>query len=65
MVVYGGVTKIDCVRSSDVLGIWVRIPSLKNLTWQTLKLLLPKITQLSTNRLRELGVPADLIDRLR
>lgn len=66
MVIYGGVTKIDTKRTSEVFGIWLRIPPLRELAWRHItKSSSSKISSLPPARLHEMGIPADLTQRLR
>jgi len=64
MVVHGGVVQIDTQRSSKVFAIWLRVPSLKESSWQVLVQSQPAVLQQSKQSLLKVGVPPDLVDRL-
>ena len=64
MLVYGGVTKVDDVRTSNVYSLWLQMPSLKELTWAALSHMFPNLYQIPQAKLRELGIPSDLLGRL-
>jgi len=64
MVVHGGVVQIDTCRSSKVFAVWLRVPPLKELCWQTLIRTQPDVLHQQRQALLETGVPPDLVARL-
>ena len=64
MLLYGGVTKIDDVRTSNVYSVWLDPPSLREICWMYISLLIQDIDSVPRNTLLEMGVPQDLVHRL-
>lgn len=65
MLVFGGVVDInDHVRQSNIYGIWLTVPQLQEMAWQTLLRLFPSVLKIHPRQLAALGVPATLIQRL-
>ncbi len=64
MLVYGGVTKIEDVRTSDVYSLWLEVPSLKEMCWNFVTNRVRHLDQIDSAQLLEAGVPPDLLDRL-
>ena len=64
MVVHGGVVQIDTRRSSKVFAVWLKVPPLKELCWQTLIDTQPDLLHESRQSLLETGIPLDLVARL-
>ncbi|XP_041349835.1 kelch domain-containing protein 10-like [Gigantopelta aegis] len=61
---FGGVTKIDDVRTSVVQRMWLKIPSLKELSWNVLCGLMPQFSEQNKHTLVDLGVPSNFLDRI-
>jgi len=64
MLVHGGVVQIDTRRSAKVYAIWLRVPSLKELSWQALVDSRPDILHQPRHSLLQVGIPPDIVDRL-
>jgi len=64
MLVHGGVVQIDTRRSSKVFAVWLCVPPLKQLCWQTLIHTQPAVLHQSRLALLEMGVPPDLVATL-
>jgi len=66
MVIFGGCDDIlKNTRTNKVYSAWLKIPSLRCMSWEAVKYYIPKIGLVQTSKLRELGVPDDLIKMLR
>ena len=65
MITYGGVIEIDTVRTSDVYGVWLKLPTLKELCWDYITQMVPHLGEIEPLKLFESGIPMDLIERLR
>ena len=63
--VFGGVTVLDVKRTSSIYAIQVTAPSLKERCWQILTELIPDVEKVSKSTLAQLGVPRDLIQRIK
>jgi Galactose oxidase, central domain len=64
MLVHGGVVQIDTRRSSKVYAIWLKVPPLKELCWQSILASVADIDQISSHQLLDIGVPPDLVERV-
>ena len=64
MIIFGGVTKIDSLRTDSVYAMWVRVTSLKEICWQAVTNLLRNRNALSKSMLQSLGVPNILAQRV-
>lgn len=65
MYVFGGVTKVDDVRTNCVQRIWLTLPSLQELCWENMcsKFDMNKL-QRKRSELFEIGIPMHYIERL-
>ncbi|XP_071082314.1 kelch domain-containing protein 10-like [Haliotis cracherodii] len=64
MYIFGGVTAIDNVRTSEIYRIWLKVPSLQEIAWNGLIGALPNTDNVDKQNLAELGVPAHFLDRI-
>lgn len=64
MITFGGVIEIDTERTSNVFAVWLKLPSLRELTWDYITQLAPNLYQVEPLKLFEMGIPLDLIERL-
>jgi hypothetical protein len=64
MFIYGGVTQIDSRRTSKIFATWLRVPTLKELCWQTVLSSLTDITTTPRQTLTDIGIPMDLAELL-
>lgn len=64
MYIFGGVTKLDVERTSDIVTIWLKVPSLRELCWHYVLQLIPDTDTVSKAKLMEIGIPIGLIDRM-
>ena len=64
MLIHGGVVQIDTRRTSKVYAIWLKVPPLKELCWQSLLASFSDIDKVSNTNLLDVGVPPDLVERL-
>ena len=63
MYIFGGIEKVDegQERTNNVLKMWLVIPSLERMCWDTLCDAIPENFKLNTNKLAELGTPKYLL----
>ena len=66
MYVYGGVTNVqENARTADVCKIWLKIPSLKEISWEAILHYWPRLPYNSTRMaLYEAGIPTSFLDRI-
>lgn len=63
--IFGGVTRIDDIRTNCVQRIWLILPTLQELCWENMCLTLDmKRLQKHRSKLFEIGVPMHFIERL-
>ncbi|XP_066285163.1 kelch domain-containing protein 10-like [Branchiostoma lanceolatum] len=66
MYVHGGVVSIEeNRRTSSLYRIWLVLPSLLELTWQRVNDLIPNLHKMSQDSLHSIGLPPQLMDRLK
>lgn len=66
MYVHGGVVDLSgCRRTSSLYRVWLVVPSLLELTWETLMKTFPRLAQLPPLELLRLGLTDTLIQRLK
>ena len=64
IIIFGGVCKDTEKRSHRIYSLWVKVPSLQELCWQTMLCNNPCLEKLSQDELLSAGVPAAFVDRL-
>lgn len=65
MLIHGGVVQIDTTRSSKVYAVWLKVPPLKELCWQSILASVSDINLVSNEYLLDIGIPPDLVERVR
>lgn len=65
LVLFGGVDSIQLnTRTNQIYSFWLKIPSLRSMAWESVKYYQPKLNKLPKVKLREIGIPDDLIESL-
>ena len=65
MVMFGGVTNVDSTtRTNQVFKIWLRVPSLKEISWEALIYYRPRLVDKSRSELLSIGIPPDFVKRV-
>jgi hypothetical protein len=65
MVIFGGVDSIQLnTRTNEIYSFWLKVPSLRSMAWESVKHYIPKMNKIPRGKLREIGIPGDLIERL-
>ncbi|ELU10722.1 hypothetical protein CAPTEDRAFT_90889, partial [Capitella teleta] len=64
MFIFGGLHGINDQRTADFYEIWLKVPSLREMTWQYFSTNCPKLICSEPNQLLHLGIPADLVHRI-
>lgn len=62
MYVFGGITEVDIERTNDIYKIWIKIPSLKQLSWHSFFLHVKHIDRIDRTLLLEAGVPQEYVE---
>lgn len=63
MYIFGGITT-NTTRTNDLFKIWVTIPKLSAIAWESLIHYFPRIYQAPKNFMLEKGVPMDFVNRV-
>ncbi|GFY42270.1 kelch domain-containing protein 10 [Trichonephila inaurata madagascariensis] len=63
--IFGGVDSIVAnTRTNNLLSVWLKIPSLAEISWQALMLFMPHISRTEKAKLYEAGVPFQFLKRI-
>lgn len=65
LVIFGGVDSVQQnTRTNQIYSFWLKIPSLRCIAWESVNHYIPKLNKIPQGKLREIGIPGDLIESL-